>query len=466
MPNKKARKKLGKFMALHPHNIEQKTEIIVEHFREHVKLKLGGQAKAMVVTGSRLHAVRYMLAFQRYIEENHYSDIRPLVAFSGTVKDPDSGNEYTEPSMNIDVVSGKHIGESQLPDKFDSSDYQLLLVANKYQTGFDQPLLCAMYVDKRLDGVQAVQTLNRLNRISAGKEPPFVLDFVNETEDIYKAFKPYYNATTLQEPSDPDHLEKLKHELNAFQIYLWSEVAGFCHVFYLPHSRQNPSDHARMEKMVQPAVDRFKALDEEKKTAFYEKITAYTHFYAFISQIIPYSDQELEMLYSFSRYLIPHLDPGETGVNPDPEKEVTLQYYRIEKVMSGTIVLENEEQYGVKSPTAVGTGKSKDEEKPLSEIIQALNERFGTDFTEEDRLFFDQIMEKASKDERVIQTAMANPLDKFELGIKTIIESLMMQRMAENDGIVTRYMDDSSFQKTIFPILAKEIYKSVLERQK
>jgi len=466
MPNKKARKKLGKFMALHPHNIEQKTEIIVEHFREHVKLKLGGRAKAMVVTGSRLHAVRYMLAFQRYIEENHYSDIRPLVAFSGTVKDPDSGNEYTEPSMNIDVVSGKHIGESQLPDKFDSSDYQLLLVANKYQTGFDQPLLCAMYVDKRLDGVQAVQTLNRLNRISAGKEPPFVLDFVNETEDIYKAFKPYYNATTLQEPSDPDHLEKLKHELNAFQIYVWSEVAGFCHVFYLPHSRQNPSDHARMEKMVQPAVDRFKALDEEKKTAFYEKITAYTHFYAFISQIIPYSDQELEMLYSFSRYLIPHLDPGETGVNPDPEKEVTLQYYRIEKVMSGTIVLENEEQYGVKSPTAVGTGKSKDEEKPLSEIIQALNERFGTDFTEEDRLFFDQIKEKASKDERVIQTAMANPLDKFELGIKTIIESHMMQRMAENDGIVTRYMDDSSFQKTIFPILAKEIYKSVLERQK
>jgi len=465
MPNKKARKKLAKFMALHPHNIEQKTEIMVEHFRAHVKHKLGGRGKAMVVTGSRLHAVRYMLAFQRYIEENHYADIRPLVAFSGTVRDPASGDEYTEPSMNLDVVSGKHIGEAQLPDKFDSSDYQLLLVANKYQTGFDQPLLCAMYVDKRLDGVQAVQTLSRLNRNSAGKEEPFVLDFVNEAEDIYKAFKPYYNATTLEEPSDPNHLEKLKHELNAMQVYLWSEVAGFCRVFYLPHSRQNPSDHARMEKMVQPAVDRFKALDDEKREAFYEKITAYTQFYAFISQIIPYSDQELEMLYSFSRYLIPHLDPGDTGANPDPEKEVTLQYYRIEKMMSGAIILESDDQYGVKSPTAVGTGKAKDEEKPLSEIIQALNERFGTDFTDEDRLFFDQIMEKASKDERVIQTAMANPLDKFELGIKTIIESLMMQRMAENDGIVTRYMDDSSFQKTIFPILAKEIYRSILVKQ-
>ena len=239
MPNKKARKKLAKFMALHPHNIEQKTEIMVEHFRAHVKHKLGGRAKAMVVTGSRLHAVRYMLAFQRYIEENHYADIRPLVAFSGTVRDPASGNEYTEPSMNLDVVTGKHIGESQLPDKFDSSDYQLLLVANKYQTGFDQPLLCAMYVDKRLDGVQAVQTLSRLNRNSAGKEEPFVLDFVNEAEDIYKAFKPYYNVTTLEEPSDPNRLEKLKHELNALQVYLWSEVAGFCQVFYLPHHRQN-----------------------------------------------------------------------------------------------------------------------------------------------------------------------------------------------------------------------------------
>lgn len=465
MPKKKAKKKLAKFMALHPHNIEQKIEIIVEHFRDHVKHKLAGRAKAMVVTGSRLHAVRYMLSFQTYIEENHYSDIRPLVAFSGTVKDPDTEIEYTEPSMNIDVVTGKNISESQLPDKFDSSDYQVLLVANKYQTGFDQPLLCAMYVDKRLDGVQAVQTLSRLNRTSAGKEPPFVLDFVNESEDIYKAFKPYYNATTLEEPSDPNHLELLKHELNALQVYLWSEVVGFCHVFYLPQYKQNPSDHARMEKMIAPTVDRFKALDEEKKEAFYEKITAYTSFYSFISQIIPYSDQELEMLYSYGRYLIPHLEINKDGVNPHPEKEVALQYYRIEKVMSGSIVMESGDQYGVKSPTAVGTGKSKDEDKHLSEIIQALNDRFGTDFSDEDRLFFEQIKEKASKDERIIQTAMANPLDKFELGIKSIIESLMMQRMSENDSIVTRYMDDGNFQKTIFPILAKEIYKCILEQK-
>jgi len=462
MPKKKAAKKLAKFMTLHPHNIEQKTEIIVEHFRKHIKQKLAGRAKAMVVASSRLQAIRYMLSFQKYIEENHYTDIRPLVAFSGKVKDPATGLEYTEPGMNIDVVTGKNISEKQLPEKFDSADYQVLLVANKYQTGFDQPLLCAMYVDKRLDGVQAVQTLSRLNRTRAGKEPPFVLDFVNEAGNIFLAFKPYYNVTTLWEPSDPSHLEKIKHELNEMQVYQWPEVEAFCQIFYLPQYKQNPSDHARMEKHIQPAVDRFNALNSDDKEKFYERLTAFTRFYAFISQIIPYSDKELEMLYSYGRHLVSELDFGDDE-NPHPEKEVDLQYYRIEKVSEGAIVMEADEPCGVKSPTAVGTSKSKDEKKPLSEIIQALNERFGTDFKEEDRLFFEQIKEKAAGDERVIRTAKANTLEKFELGIQELIKDLIVQRMADNDSIVTRYMDDLDFQKTIFPILAKDIYRSVVD---
>ena len=240
MPKKKAAKKLAKYLILHPVNIEQRTEIIIEHFRNHVRHKLGGRAKGMVVAESRLHAVRYMLSFQKYIDDNKYTDIRPLVAFSGTVIDPDTGAEFTEPGMNIDVVTGKSISESQLPDRFDSSDYQILLVANKYQTGYDQPLLCAMYVDKRLDGVQAVQTLSRLNRTSAGKDYPFVLDFVNDTEGIYEAFKPYYDATQLEEASDPGLLETLKHELNALQVYYWSEVQAFAQIFYLPPYRPEP----------------------------------------------------------------------------------------------------------------------------------------------------------------------------------------------------------------------------------
>lgn len=191
LPKKKAVKELVKFLTLHPYNLEQKTEVMVEHFRRSVRHRLGGKAKAMVVTGSRLHAVRYMQAFARYIEEKGYTDVRPLVAFSGTVKDPTTKLEYTEPGMNIDCVTGKPISEGQLPERFDSPDYNVLLVANKYQTGFDQPLLHTMYVDKRLDGVQAVQTLSRLNRMIPGKSAPFVLDFVNQAEDIFRAFKPY-----------------------------------------------------------------------------------------------------------------------------------------------------------------------------------------------------------------------------------------------------------------------------------
>jgi type I restriction enzyme, R subunit len=461
LPKKKAARALAKFVSFHPYNIEQKTEVMVEHFRRSVKQRLSGRAKAMVVTSSRLHAVRYKLAFDHYIAENGYNDIRTLVAFSGKVKDPDTGKEYTEPGMNVDVVTGKPISESQLPDRFDSGDYQILLVANKYQTGFDQPLLHTMYVDKRLDGVQAVQTLSRLNRMIPGKDAPFVLDFVNEAENIYRAFKPYYDKTGLREPSDPAQLETLKHELDQAQVYYWSEVEAFAQIFYKPLEKQSPADHAHMQRHLQPAVDRFKAVDDENKRAeFREKLNGYVKVYAFLSQIIPYADAELEMLYSYGRFLLPHLplDRGEVVKLGD---DVSLQYYRLERVYSGAIMVKEGEAEWVKSPTEVGTRKAKDEKIPLSEIIQVLNERFGTEFKEEDRLFFQQIKERACNNKQVIQTALANPLDKFELGVRKLIEDFMIDRMGENDKIVTRYMADKDFQETAFPILAKEIFTAI-----
>jgi type I restriction enzyme R subunit len=464
LPKKKAARALAKFVSFHPYNIEQKTEVMVEHFRRSVKQRLGGRAKAMVVTSSRLHAVRYKLAFDEYIAENGYTDIRTLVAFSGRVKDPDTLKEYTEPGMNTDIVTGKPIGESQLPDRFESSDYQILLVANKYQTGFDQPLLHTMYVDKRLDGVQAVQTLSRLNRMIPGKDAPFVLDFINEADDIYRAFKPYYDKTGLREPSDPSQLETLKHELDQPQVYYWSEVEAFARIFYKPIEMQSPADHAHMQLHLQPAVDRFKAIaDEGKQTEFREKLSAYVKLYSFLSQIIPYADAELEMLYSYGRFLLPHL-PRDRGEVVKLGDDVSLQYYRLERVFSGTIMVKEGEAAWVKSLTEVGTGKAKDEKIPLSEIIQVLNERFGTEFKEEDRLFFQQIKEKAVNNEQVIQTALANPLDKFELGIRKLIEEFMIERMGENDKIVTRYMADNEFQGTAFPILAKEIFEAIRAR--
>ncbi|MFP7754512.1 type I restriction endonuclease subunit R [Thermodesulfobacteriota bacterium B35] len=466
LPRKEAARALAKFMSLHPHNIEQKTEVMVEHFRRSVKNRIGGRAKAMVVTSSRLHAVRYKVAFENYIAENGYTDVRPLVAFSGTVRDPDTGQEYTEPGMNTDVVTGKPVSEAQLPERFDSPDYQVLLVANKYQTGFDQPLLHTMYVDKRLDGVQAVQTLSRLNRMIPGKDAPFVLDFVNEAEDIFRAFKPYYDKTELAESSDPARLEAIKHELDQAQVYHWSEVEAFARIFYKPAVRQGSADHAHMQRHLQPAVDRFKAIaEEDERKDFRDKLAAYVRIYAFLSQIIPYADPELEMLYSFGRFLLPHLPQERDKTIVKIGDEVALQYYRLERVFSGAIEVREGEAGYVKSPTDVGTGKAEEEKAPLSEIIEVLNERFGTEFSEEDRLFFQQIKEKACKNEQVVQTARANPLDKFELGIRKLIEELMLERMAENDKIVTRYMADQEFQGSAFPILAREIFDSILSKE-
>jgi type I restriction enzyme R subunit len=463
LPKKKAARALSKFLVLHPTNIAQKIEVIVEHFRGHVRTHLGGRAKAMVVTSSRLQAVKYMEAFQRYIDEQGYTDIRPLVAFSGTVRDPDTGLEYTEPGMNLDVVGGKPISEKQLPKRFVSPDYQVLLVANKYQTGFDQPLLMAMYVDKRLDGVQAVQTLSRLNRMVPGKETPFVLDFVNEAEDIYRAFKPYFDATSLQESSDPALLEQLKHALDGFQVYHWSEVEAFARIFYRAPNKQNPADHAHLQRHLQPAVDRFKAMeDEEQRGEFRDKLSGYVKVYSFLSQIIPYADPDLEMLYSFGRLLLPHLPlERETGIVKLGD-EVGLQYYRLQRVFSGAIELrEGEGEYGVKSPTDVGTGKAKEEKAPLSEIIEVLNDRFGTNFTEEDRLFFEQIKEKATKSPEVVRLRRANPFDKFQLGLRQMLEDLMIQRMGENDKIVSRYMDDKAFEDAAFAVLSRVIYETI-----
>ena len=462
-PKRRASVALGKFLSLHPVNVGQRTEVIIEHFRDHVRPLMDGRAKAMVVTSSRLHAVRYMQAFERYIAEHGYKDIRPLVAFSGTVLEPDTGEEFTEPGMNTDVVTGKSISESALPARFASPDYQILLVAEKYQTGFDQRLLQAMYVDKRLDGVQAVQTLSRLNRIAPGKAPPFVLDFVNDPENIRDAFAPYYDRTELLETSDPYRLEELKHELDGMQVYHHAEVEAFAQVFYLPQAKQRPGDHARMEAQLQPARDRFSALDEEEQTAFRDRLGAFVNLYAFLSQIIPYADADLERLSAFGRALLRHLRVGSDGATVHLGDDVELEYYRLQRVSSGVIKVSETEPAYVTSPTEVGTGDPEEDTAPLSEIIERLNDRFGTDFTDEDRLFFEQVKERAVRDEDVRRMALANTYDKFALGFRPQLGKLMVERMAENDAIVTRFLDDADFQQTASEVLAREVYEAVGE---
>ncbi|MCY4614776.1 MAG: DEAD/DEAH box helicase family protein, partial [Chloroflexi bacterium] len=461
LPKRRTSVALAKFLSLHPVNVSQRTEVIVEHFREHVRHHMDGRAKAMVVTSSRLSAVRYMQAFERYIAEHGYADVRPLVAFSGTVTDPDTGEEFTEPGMNVDVVSGRSISEAALPGRFASPDYQILLVAEKYQTGFDQPLLQAMYVDKRLDGVQAVQTLSRLNRIAPGKAPPFVLDFVNDPEDIRDAFAPYYDQTQLLEASDPYRLEELKHELDRMQVYHHADVEAFAQVRYLPRGRRPSDYHARLEALLQPTADRFGGLDEEAQTAFRDRLSAFVNLYAFLSQIIPYADADLDRLFTFGRALLPHLQVGSDAAAVHLGDDVELEYYRLQRMSEDSILVSEDEGVYVTSPAEVGTGDPEEEKAPLSEIIARLNDRFGTDFTDEDRLFFEQLKERAVRNEDVRRMALANTYDKFALGFRPQLGKLMVERMGENDAIVTRFLDDADFQQTASEVLALEVYEAV-----
>ena len=464
-PKRRTSAALAKFLTLHPHNISQKVEVIVEHFRDNVLHRMEGRAKAMVVTSSRLHAVRYMKAFERYIAERGYDDVHPLVAFSGTVHDPDEGAYYTEPGMNTDRVTGRPISESALPGRFDSPDYNVLLVADKYQTGFDQPLLQAMYVDKRLDGVQAVQTLSRLNRVAPGKDAPFVLDFVNDPEDIRRAFAPYYDRTQLREKSDPYRLNKLKHELDAMQVYYEAEVEKFAEVFYRPAAKRGPDgDHAELERQLQPSVDRFRGMDEDAQDLFRDRLGAFASQYSYLSQIIPYGDGEMERLASFGRALLPHLRP-ERGGPIDLGDDVELEYYRTQLVSSGSLglgKLRDEGDTFVASPTDVGTGNPEEETAPLSEIISRLNERFGSNLTGEDRLFFEQVKERAVQDEHVRNVAVNNSPDKFALDVRKRVEALMLERMSENNGLVTDYINKPDYQEIVFSLLAKAVYDEVV----
>ena len=460
-PKRKTARKLARFVALHPYNLAQKTEVIIEHFRNQVRHRIRGTAKAMVVTSSRLHAVRYKQAFDEYIAERGYDDVRSLVAFSGTVVDPENDAEYTEPGMNIDVVTGKPISEAALPARFDSPDYHVLLVAEKYQTGYDQPLLQAMYVDKKLEGLHAVQTLSRLNRIAPHKEATFVLDFVNDPDDIREAFAPYYDQTELLATSDPHKLDELRHELDGMQVYHQDEVDEFARVFFLPFAKQSADYHPLLEKALALARGRFRELDDEDtQELFRDRLSAFVKLYGFLSQIIPYSDSELERLAAFGRALLPSLYvPAEEDF--DIADDVELEYYRLQQMSSGAIELAGDEQGGVTSPTDTGTGGLDEVTAALSEVIKQLNERFGTQFTESERLFLAQIREDATQSDKIRQTALANTYDNFELAVFEQLATIMLERMAGNDQFVNRCLSDPDFKTVIFGGLAKELFTAI-----
>ncbi len=465
IPKKEASRQLARFASLHSHNLEQKTEVIIEHFRNKVRHRIGGKAKAMVVTGSRLHAVRYKLTFDKYLAEKGYADIRALVAFSGTVKDPDVADaEYTEPGMNKDK-NGKSISEAGLPKAFESDEFQILLVANKYQTGFDQPLLHTMYVDKKLSNVQAVQTLSRLNRTCGGKLETFVLDFVNEAKSIEDSFQPFYTRTAVAESADPHQLYELAAKLRAAQVFLDAEVNGLCEAFYAPtKKKKDPSVHGALYGFLAPGLGRFVALGKEnieEQEAFRSTLAAFVRLYAFLAQVMPFTDVDLEKLYTFARFFELRLPELSTKTVLDLDGDVKLSYYRLDKVREGSIALQVGEPGLVYGPTQVGTGQSHEEKVKLSEIIDVVNDRFGTQFDEADQVLFDQFVAEAQLDAQVVKQAKNNALDNFSLGMKGKIEDLMAERMGKNQALVDRYLDEPEFRDTVFPLLVRQIYEKV-----
>lgn len=453
---KKAVQAAARFVSLHPHNLAQKTEVMVEHFRLFTRHKIGGKAKAMVVTSSRKHAVRYKREFDRYLKEKGYDDIRVLVAFSGTVED--EGVEFTEPGMN-------KISMTELPDRFATDEYQILIVAEKYQTGFDQPLLHTMFVDKKLDGLQAVQTLSRLNRTCPGKEDTFVLDFVNEAEDIKESFKPFYEATEVEQCVDPHLLYELRHKLDGFQIYWKQEVEDFARVFFKPADRQREQDKGLLHKHIDPAVGRFKGEKVDRQVDFRHQLGTFLRLYAFLSQVVNFQDADLEKLYAFGRLLITKLTVEDDGCGPVLiEDEVRLAYYRLSKTYEGCVSLAPGDTAPVTGPTAVGTGRLKEADLArLSEIVEVLNEKFGTAFTRADQLWFDQVMEDMAQDEELADQARSNAEDQFKLVFDPKALAAVLARMERNETIANTFMTNEELREVALELMMQEVYGRLRE---
>lgn len=446
----KARQAIARFVSLHPHNLAQKAEIIVEHFRTHTAGKIGGRAKAMVVTSSRLHAVRYKQAIDKYIHDKGHTDVAALVAFSGKVITADG--EYTEPNMN-------KVPESQTASVFDTDDYQVLVVAEKFQTGFDQPLLHTMYVDKVLTGLSAVQTLSRLNRFHPEKADTFVLDFRNEAEAIRKAFEPYYGMTVAA-PSDPNLLWNTRGKLEDFDVLRPDEVEAVVAVLAM---FTDTNDHGRVYALMAPAVDRFKHLDEDEQTEFRDALAKFLRTYAFLAQIVTFAETKLERDYIYCRALASLTRDDSGGERLDLGSAVELTHLRNEVTYEGSLALDAQEGE-IKQITGDGMGKRVDPDlESLSQIIAVLNERYGLSLTEADQLLFDQFEESWAADPELAAQAQRNTLENFRLVFDPKFLNTVVTRMDANEAIFKRILDDGDFKDVMADFYLRKMYRRLRE---
>jgi type I restriction enzyme R subunit len=420
---------LKSWVDLHEHAIETKVEIMLDHFAEHVTSRIGGRAKAMIVTRSRKHAVRFKLAVDKRIREKGFA-FKALVAFSGTVRD--GGADLTETGMN-------GFPESQTAEAFKADENRILVVANKFQTGFDQPLLHTMYVDKKLGGVNAVQTLSRLNRLYPGKNETMVLDFANEAEEVRKAFQPYYDRTILTEGTDPNLLYDLESRLAGFHVFSPADVEKFAATYFDPKGTQD-----KLHACLEAPIDRFRALAEEEQATFRGQLQDYVRLYAFLSQILTFADADLEKLYVFGRFLLRKL-PGPGGTLPiEIRQQIDMESYRVRQTSAGKITLER----GLGELQPINKGSlvpTPDEMEALSRILKELNERFGTDFTDEDRVFIEQLEAQLVGDEALAASIRVNTPENARLTFDHVVNDRLQEMINSNFKFYKQITDDPDF---------------------
>jgi type I restriction enzyme R subunit len=455
---KKAARAIGRYVNFHPHNLAQKTEIIIEHFRQVVSQKIGGRAKAMFVTSSRKLAKRYFEEFNRYIKENGYTEeLKVLVAFSGSVIDDNYPDGVSEPQLT-------GYGEKELPGIFDKDEYKILIVADKYQTGFDQPLLHTMYVDKKLSGVKAVQTLSRLNRIAPGKEDTFILDFTNDRKTIFESFQPYYERSIVIDEPDINHLFDLKHKLDEKQIFWQSEIEAFANIYFRPSGKVTIKDQAHLYAHIDPAIDRFKAIPtEDDKDEFKKSLRTWTNLYAFLAQIMPFVEPDFEKFYAYAKLLLTKLPKRDLSETLQLTDEIAMEYYRLQKVKEGSIDLVKGDDGELDGLSEAGIKKIKQEKAALSEIIDVLNERFGTEFEEADRLFFEQIEAELIQDDKLKIQAKVNKIDTFKFAFEDIFLNKLIDRMEQNQDIFDKIIENKTFGDAVKEIMLKKVYVKINE---
>ncbi|MCH4193386.1 MAG: type I restriction endonuclease [Butyrivibrio sp.] len=439
------------FETLHPHNISQKTTVMLEHFRNVTMHKIGGKAKAMVVTPSRLHAVRYLQEFKRQIAEKGYTDLDVLVAFSGEVED--DGQTFTEEKMNHNKA-GETIKEKALPEAFHTDEFGMLIVAEKYQTGFDEPLLHTMFVDKKLSGVKAVQTLSRLNRTMRGKQDTFVLDFVNSAEDIKKSFEPYYEETVLEQETDPNVVYDLKNTLDEYRVYQQIEIDKFAGIFYSV-KEQNAGDLGKLQGQIRPALDRFAALPADRQDLFKSTLARFNRIYAFITQVCRLFDKDIHKFSVYAKFLYMQLPKGGNDQVVVDDK-VLLEYYRLEKDFEGGIELEPSED-GFQ-PITGEAGRREKKKDPLTVIIEKINERYGTNFSEMDKVLL-QIENDYAAQDKWHSYASNNDFKTFMLLFEKDFPEMAASRYEQNDDFFVRMFREPEMMKQVMDTLGAVLYE-------